>query len=190
MKKLTLLRPILSQWENICFSHVELKFWDQIHKLQHWNLEFRLHSPNRYEQITLKVHFLRLVNDWVLPHLLVLVWDISCVHCLLNLVPNWISRRVKQECVKVFPQSEWKKRAAAWSLLLVPRVFEVWIKSPFNNTGFSKWLDSSLWKKRFKFHLKLIVRIALYHCCPVSRSKRSVAIYLLPCDSPYVTICL
>lgn len=45
-------------------------------------------------------------------------------------------------------------------------------------------------EKRFKFHLKLIVRIALYHCCPVSRSKRSVAIYLLPCDSPYVTICL
>lgn len=32
------------------------------------------------------------------------------------------------------------------------------------------------------------MRIALYHCCPVSRSKRSVAIYLLPCDSPYVTI--
>lgn len=52
--------------------------------------------------------------------------------------------------------------------------------------GFSK-RQLSL-ENQFKFHLKLIVRIALYHCCPVSRSKRSVAIYLLPCDSPYVTI--
>lgn len=53
-------------------------------------------------------------------------------------------------------------------------------KNPFNNSGFSK---SSLGKKWFKFYLKLIVRIALYHCCPVSCSKRSVATYLLPCDT-------
>lgn len=37
----------------------------------------------------------------------------------------------------------------------------------------------TLWKRRkkqqqhkFKFHLKLLVRIALYHCCPVSCSLK------------------
>lgn len=88
----------------------------------------------------------------------------------------------------------WKGGDAALTFK-APWVFWVWIKSPFNNTRFSNDYNSLEKKKKkttqFKFHLKLMVRIALYHCCPVSCSLKVcsylfVAMWCSLCDHSFI----
>lgn len=143
-----------------------------------------------------------LVNSLVWTLLLVLLWDSNYVHLLLSKAVHVVLDSSETGLclsaeIEVMTLKMCLKRRTLESCCSVCNAEKCRCQKhvPLITLGFSKWLHfiencNGSGNTQFKFHSKLIVRKALYHCCPVSRSNRPVVIYLLPCDSLHVTICL